>query len=122
MSRGGTMGRLKPMPPRLKPMPPRLTYAQGDTPKARLERNPLRALYNSAKWKALRWDVLAAARFTCAMCGRLEADTSKLVCDHIEAHRGDVGLFWNRANLQCLCKTCHDGDKQRAEQRLGWGG
>jgi 5-methylcytosine-specific restriction endonuclease McrA len=49
-------------------------------------------------------------------CGRIEADTSKLVADHIMPHRGDERLFWDEANLQCLCKACHDGVKQAAEQ------
>jgi 5-methylcytosine-specific restriction endonuclease McrA len=68
-------------------------------------------------------DVLVAALFTCAMCRRTEA-SARLVADHIIPHRGDEALFWDRTNLQCLCKTCHDGHKQRAEragQREGGG-
>jgi hypothetical protein len=32
-------------------------------------------------------------------------------------HRGDERLFWEEGNLQMMRKPCHDGDKQRAEQR-----
>lgn len=39
-----------------------------------------------------------------------------LVCDHVKPHRGDERLFWDEANLQTLCKPCHDRDKQREEQ------
>jgi 5-methylcytosine-specific restriction endonuclease McrA len=39
------------------------------------------------------------------------------VCDHIEPHKGDTGLFYNTDNLQCLCKRCHDGLKQSIEKR-----
>lgn len=46
----------------------------------------------------------------------MEADTSRLVCDHIKPHRGDERLFWDRANLQTLCKPCHDSLKQVEEQ------
>jgi 5-methylcytosine-specific restriction endonuclease McrA len=74
-----------------------------------------RGWYKTARWQRLRWQVLVRARFTCAMCGRLEADTARLVADHVVPHRGRAALFWDDANLQCLCKPCHDGAKQRAE-------
>jgi 5-methylcytosine-specific restriction endonuclease McrA len=75
-----------------------------------------RAWYRTREWRRLRWRVLVAAAFTCAMCNRLTGDTSKLVADHIEPHRGDAKLFWDEGNVQCLCKACHDGEKQRAER------
>ena len=39
------------------------------------------------------------------------------VADHITPHRGDEALFWDMCNGQCLCKRCHDRDKQREEAR-----
>lgn len=39
-----------------------------------------------------------------------------LVADHRRRHNGDANLFWDEGNLQTLCKPCHDGPKQRAEQ------
>lgn len=30
------------------------------------------------------------------------------IVDHIEPHRGDQKLFWDRNNWQPLCKRCHD--------------
>lgn len=39
------------------------------------------------------------------------------IADHIEPHRGDEALFWDIQNGQCLCKPCHDRDKQREEAR-----
>lgn len=38
------------------------------------------------------------------------------VVDHITPHRGDMKLFWDRANWQSLCKRCHDSFKQRLEK------
>lgn len=38
------------------------------------------------------------------------------VVDHIKAHRGDQELFWNKANWQSLCKSCHDTHAQRRDQ------
>ncbi|MCA0996301.1 HNH endonuclease signature motif containing protein [Alloyangia pacifica] len=37
------------------------------------------------------------------------------VVDHIIAHRGDMTLFWDKANWQPLCKSCHNREKQRQE-------
>lgn len=85
--------------------------------RARKAANPLRALYGTARWQRLRWQVLARDLFTCRSCGASTSDTSQLVADHIRPHRGDVALFWDADNLQCLCKHCHDGAKQRAEAR-----
>ena len=74
--------------------------------------------YNTARWRALRLKIFLRDLFTCQMpgCGRLEGDTSLLVCDHIKPHRGNEALFWDEANLQTLCKPCHDKVKQREEQ------
>lgn len=77
-----------------------------------------KAWKKTARWQCLRWSVLVRDRFTCQRkgCGRIEADTSQLVADHIKAHKGDERLFWDEANLQCLCKPCHDGPKQSFER------
>ena len=123
------MARLKQLPSRLAAMPARLQASApvpGDRQaqerqrfKARDEAQPGRAWYKTARWQKLRWSVLVRDLFTCARCGRIEGNTSRLVADHIVAHRGDEALFWDGANLQCLCKACHDSDKQR-EERAGW--
>ena len=75
-----------------------------------------RKWYKTAEWRALRSDVLLAALFTCCRCGHL-GESRDLVADHIQPHRGDRDLFFDRSNLQCLCATCHNGDKQREERR-----
>ena len=80
---------------------------------------PWRLWYKLARWKRLRLDIFERDLFTCqrTTCGRLIGDTSKLVADHILPHRGDPDLFWSKANLQTLCKPCHDGAKQAEERR-----
>ena len=80
---------------------------------------PWRRWYNTARWQKLRWSVLSRDLFRCQMCGSIEADTSKLVADHKAPHRGDPALFWNEEGIWCLCKSCHDGAKQREERRGG---
>jgi len=115
------MGKLKAMPARLAPMPARIGPALPTEQARDSYRNATqhwRAWYNTARWRALRSAVLLRDRYTCAMCGRLEGDTSQLVCDHIVPHRGDEAKFWSEANLQAVCRPCHDRDKQAAEHRL----
>ncbi|RYD27979.1 MAG: HNH endonuclease [Lysobacteraceae bacterium] len=83
--------------------------------------SPWRKLYKTARWRALRMSILARDLFTCQWpgCGFSTADTSKLVADHREPHRGDEELFWSPANLWCLCAPCHNSRKQRQERRSG---
>lgn len=90
---------------------------QADTRDARRYRDaPWRRWYGLKRWKDLRWQVLVDALFQCVRCGKLEGDASLLVADHIRPHRGRSELFWDRNNLQCMCKECHDTIKQREEQ------
>jgi 5-methylcytosine-specific restriction protein A len=77
---------------------------------------PWKAWYKTARWRALRLKVFLRDLFTCRKCGRLEGDTSKLVCDHVDPHRGDERKFWDEANLQTLCAGCHNKLKQAEEQ------
>ena len=48
----------------------------------------------------------------CSGRGRIEPAT---VVDHIIPHKGDLELFWDQANHQPLCKTCHDSAKKLEE-------
>ena len=54
----------------------------------------------------------------CVMCQAEGQVTVATVVDHIEPHRGDMSLFWQRSNWQSLCSTHHSKDKQREESRL----
>jgi len=62
------------------------------------------------------WDKAKAAFLKrhprCVMCGR-PADT----VDHITPHRGDMTIFWDKANWQSLCAQDHNSAKQRIEKR-----
>lgn len=89
---------------------------QDDTrDKRRYAAAPWRRWYGLKRWKDMRWSVLVDALFQCARCGRIEGSTSNLVADHKVPHRGRAELFWDRSNIQCLCKECHDTVKQREE-------
>jgi 5-methylcytosine-specific restriction protein A len=74
--------------------------------------------YNTKRWQDLRIKIFTRDLFKCQMpgCGRIEGNTSLLVCDHKKPHRGNEQLFWDETNLQTCCKHCHDSTKQREEQ------
>lgn len=114
------MGRLKSLKPRIGTLAPRVGTASGDERARHRQRDASqnwRSWYKTSRWQKLRWAVLVRDLFTCQMCQRVEVDTSQLVGDHIKPHRGDETLFWDENNIQCVCKRCHDGEKQRQERR-----
>lgn len=113
------MARLTTIKPKLQTLRPKLQAPKDEAGRSRYrdQAAPWRAWYKTARWGKLRWQVLAEAQFTCAMCGRIEGNTSQLVADHITPHRGNEALFWDETQIQCLCKSCHDSTKQSMERR-----
>ena len=82
-------------------------------------RNAGSNFYTWAKWRhpvwGLRAQVLREQPF-CAGPGCTRALTSAdAEVDHIRPHGGDERLFFDRRNLQGLCKACHT-----AKTRSGW--
>jgi 5-methylcytosine-specific restriction protein A len=75
---------------------------------------PWRAWYKTARWLRLRSQVFLRDLYTCRLCRQV---TASAICDHIKPHRGDDRLFFDEANLQTLCKQCHDSIKQADEQQ-----
>jgi len=70
--------------------------------------------YGSGRWKRLRKLHLSRRPF----CQCPHHDGQRIpanVVDHIQAHKGDVKLFWNTKNLQSMTKQCHDKFKQSQE-------
>ena len=58
------------------------------------------------RWRKAR-SLFLAEHPLCEMCLLSGTTTPATVVDHIQPHRGDQGLFWNEANWQSLCDTCH---------------
>ena len=67
-------------------------------------------------WRKVRNDYLSRHPL-CVMCladgGHIKAAN---VVDHVIPHRGDKELFWNEDNLQSLCLSHHNSDKQMYEK------
>lgn len=57
----------------------------------------------------------------CRECAKRGIRTRATVVDHVEPHCGDWARFIDRANLQSLCKRCHDRKTalEQAEKRRG---
>lgn len=118
------MGRLKALPSRLDKLPTKL-QALDPLPKTRTQRRdadaPWRAWYKTARWQKLRLVILKRDLWTCAKTGQIVSGKypapDSPVIDHIRPHRGDAKLFWDPENLQVLCKSYHDSEKQKQEQR-----
>jgi len=78
-----------------------------------LKRPSARERGYTAEWETERRKYLSANP-NCARCGQ-----PANVVDHIQPHKGNQRLFWNRANWQALCRTCHNSHKQREERGHG---
>jgi len=79
------------------------------TPHQRLSRPAyakVHAWHNLQRWHRLRADVLRAEPF-CRSCRAQGRKCLTVDVDHIQKHEGNPDLFWNRANLQGLCRSCH---------------
>ena len=60
-----------------------------------------------SRWKVARKHFLDRHPL-CVECLKNGKMTPATVVDHIVPHRGDPRLFWDNANWQALCKSCHD--------------
>ena len=69
------------------------------------------------RWAKAR-AVFLAREPLCRRCLGRGVLTKATEVDHVVPHRGDLSLFWNRANWQPLCKPCHS--TKTAGER-GWG-
>ena len=73
-----------------------------------------KAVTRTARWKALRVQVLERDNWKCVQCGTRH----RLEVDHIEPVRTRPDLSYSLGNLQTLCGRCH-ARKTRIEIGLG---
>lgn len=55
----------------------------------------------------------------CRLCLKSGKETPSTVADHIEPHKNDLKLFYDRENLQGVCASCHSGIK-RVSEHVGY--
>jgi 5-methylcytosine-specific restriction enzyme A len=80
-----------------------------------LNRDATQKLYHTKQWEGLKRQVKAEEPL-CRMCKDRGIVRATYAVDHIIPHKGDMALFWDRGNLQGLCKTCHNVVKQIQEK------
>jgi len=72
-------------------------------------------LYNKAAWRKTR-EAQLRDHPLCRMHLELGQTVVATIADHIVPHKGDLGRFFDRGNLQSLCKPCHDNHKQAQDR------
>lgn len=111
---------LKILKPKLRRMEQRLKAPREIRDKRYSPDAVIRGWYKSARWQALRQQVLIRDLYTCQrtgvmLVGKAPAPNSPVV-HHKIPHRGDERLFWDINNLQVVSKAWHDSDAQREER------
>ena len=110
---------LKVFNPRLTKMAPRIATPREIRDKPYSPDATVRGWYHSARWQALRMQVLTRDLYTCQQTGVLligkhPAPNSPVV-DHVVTDKGPERLFWDVSNLQAVSKAYHDSDKRKME-------
>ena len=87
------------------PTAPRRSYQPAPVKRAYQPHTERSKLYDSPLWRRLRADHLRRHPL-CVLCAAKDEVTPATLLDHIVAVR-DGGDFFDTANHQGLCKTCH---------------
>jgi len=69
-------------------------------------------LYNGKAWQSMRESQLRREPL-CRACNDIGRITIATDVDHITPHRNNAKLFFDRSNLQSLCKACHSAKTAR---------
>lgn len=86
-------------------------------PRGRLTRQDYAKVHRwmvSARWLRLRAQALRDEPF-CRQCRARGRKVLTVDIDHIVKHNGNAVRFWDRSNLQGLCKPCHTVKTNRGE-------
>jgi 5-methylcytosine-specific restriction protein A len=71
-------------------------------------------LYGSARWRKIAKMHLDANPL-CKPCILSGKETPATIVHHEIPHHGDPKLFWDGANLESVCASCHSGIKRQEE-------
>jgi 5-methylcytosine-specific restriction enzyme A len=79
----------------------------------------------AARGYGYRWRIASKTYLAnnplCVECLKKQRLVAATVVDHIVPHKGNPALFWNRDNLQALCKRCHNRKTATSDSRWGRG-
>ena len=78
-----------------------------------------RAWYSTKRWQTLRGMILQGQPLCVMVSKREQCLVFATEVDHKAPHRGDQRLFWDRSNLQPMCRSCHA--EKTAREVLGNG-
>lgn len=79
------------------------------------DRKHKQSLYKTRRWHKMRARQLRDNPL-CSLHLELGRSEPATIVDHKIPHHGDETLFFDEANLQSMCKPCHDKHKQRQEK------
>ena len=118
---GGDRVPRKPLKPCKYPNCPKLTEGNYcEVHQSEMEYKPRRKsynrLYSTSRWKAIRLHILSKQPL-CTQCMKTKRITPATVVDHVNPHKGNEELFYDKANLQPLCKSCHDRKTAKEDGR-----
>ena len=68
-------------------------------------------VYRTARWQAVRMEVLRGSNWRCGKCGKYANE----VHHRVPIHRG--GAPFARSNLQAVCRPCHYGAHSTTDRR-----
>jgi 5-methylcytosine-specific restriction enzyme A len=71
-------------------------------------------LYARRDWRIARAEYLRKHPL-CVMCQSIGRVTAANVVDHVAPHKGNMLLFWSKANWQGLCAHHHNSTKHHHE-------
>ena len=91
--------------------------------KRRQAQQEARRASSTARGYGRQWRKVRAAHMAsqplCVRCSENNLIVKGEAVDHIIPHKGDMGLFWDRSNLQTLCHSCHN--RKTATEDGGFG-
>lgn len=89
---------------------------QNATYDARRADDPVRRLYATLRWQALRLIILGRDPY-CKRCERGGIITPSDTVNHIEKAKDAPERFFDETNLEGVCAPCHSGEIQREERK-----
>lgn len=76
------------------------------------------SFYHSREWQAVRRQVLDRDNYLCQVCKRAGRITPATTVHHIVPVRADWTRRLDPANLETICKTCHNAEHNERAKSL----